>query len=122
MPSFASPVCPEWLSTPLILIWIILGSLAAFVWRKWSVDRLAIQVAISCVLVMSRLSLPTRTGTFAVFYEVFWPAACFGLFFVLPHLLVRFSRVSEKVLVLADSSIVALLTYVFAVLEYVPKL
>jgi hypothetical protein len=122
IPPSDAPVCPEWQATPLVLLWIILGSLAAAAWRKYSVDRLAIQVAISCVLVISRLSVPTRFGPFSGLYDVFWPVACFGLFFVTPHLLLRFSRVNESVLVLADSSVVALLTYVFAIHEYVPRL
>jgi hypothetical protein len=122
IPSFASPACPEWQSTPLVLLWIVLGSLAAFAWRKCSVDRLAIQVAISCVLVMSRLSVPTRNVPFGTAYDVFWPVLCFALFFVGPYLLVRFSRVNDSVLVLADSAVVALLTYIFAIHEYVPRL
>jgi hypothetical protein len=122
VPSYASPTWPEWQSTPLVLLWIVLGSLAAFALRKCTVNRLAIQVAISCVLVMSRLSVPTRTGPFGGAYDAFWPVACFGLFFVTPHLLVRFSRINDSVLVLADSAVVALLTYMFAIHEYVPKL
>ena len=119
VPSFASPACPEWLATPAVLLWIILGSLAAAAIRKCSVTRLAYQVAISCVLVMSRLSVPGRALDGA--YDVLWPAACFGLFFVTPHLLIRFSRVNHGVLMLADASVVALLTYVFAVQPYVPR-
>jgi hypothetical protein len=122
IPSYASPVCPEWQATPLVLLWIILGSLASFALRKCSVDRLAIQVAISCVLVLSRLSVPTRSVPFGTAYDVFWPVACFGLCFVTPHLFVRFFRVNESALVLADSSVVALLTYIFAIHEYVPRL
>jgi hypothetical protein len=122
IPSHASPASPEWQSTPLVLLWIILGSLAAFAWRKCSVDRLAIQVAISCVLVMTRIGFPTRSGPLGGAYDVFWPVACFGLFFVTPHLLVRFSRANDSVLVLADSAVVALLTHVFAIHEYVPRL
>jgi hypothetical protein len=122
VPSFASPACPEWQSTPLVLLWIVLGSLAAFALRKSSVDRLALQVALSCAIVMSRLSVSTRNSPFGDAYGVFWPVACFGLFFVIPHILVRFSRTRESVLVLADSAVVALLTYVFAIHEYVPSL
>ncbi len=120
VPSFATPECPEWLATPTVLLWIILGSLAVFAIRKCSVMRLAVQVAISCVLVISRISVQSQAFDGA--YHVVWPAACFGLFFVAPYLLVRFSRVNESVLVLADASAVALLAYVFALGPYVPKI
>jgi hypothetical protein len=114
--------CPEWQLTPLILLWILLGSLAAFAIRKCSVKRLAIAVALSCAIVISRLSVPTGIGIFVSVYGVYWPVACFGLFFVAPHLVVRFSRFNDSVLVLADSSVVALLTYFFAIMPYVPRL
>jgi hypothetical protein len=120
VPSFASPACPEWLATPAVLLWIILASLAGFAIRKCSVTRFAYQVAISCVLVMSRLGV--SGGALDGAYAALWPAVCFGLFFVTPHLLIRFSRANDGVLVLADASVVTLLTYVFALQPYVPML
>jgi hypothetical protein len=57
-----------------------------------------------------------------MYHEVLWPVACFGAFFVTPLLLWRFSRIGDSVLVLADSSVVALLAYLFAVQPYVPKM
>jgi hypothetical protein len=122
IPPLDAPACPEWLSTPLVLLWIVMGSLAVFAIRKFSVDRLAIQVALSCALVMSRLSVATGNSVLGNIYAFFWPVVCFGLFFVAPHLIIRFSRVNDSVLVLADSSVVALVTYVFAIEPYVPKL
>ena len=121
VPTYATPACPEWQATPLVLTWIVLGSLAVFAIRKSSVNRLAVQVAISCALVLTRISVPTRTGVFGGAYDVFWPAACFGLCFVLPHLLVRYHRLSNMVFILADSAIVALLVHIFA-LQHVPRL
>jgi hypothetical protein len=121
LPPLASPACPEWLSTPLVLLWIVMGSLAAFAIRKCSVDRLAIQVALSCAIVMSRLSVSTGNSVLGSAYAVFWPVICFGLFFVAPHLVMRFLRVNDSLLMLADSSVVALLTYVFAIEPYVPR-
>src|SRR4029077_4684940 len=62
VPPFAQPVCPEAYATPVMLLWIILGSLASFAWRRWSVTHLAAQVAVSCVLVMSRFWVPVGAG------------------------------------------------------------
>ena len=55
-------------------------------------------------------------------FDVFWPVACFGAFFVTPLLLCRFSRIGDSILVLADSTVVALLAYLFAVEPYIPKM
>jgi hypothetical protein len=123
LPSISGPRCPEVYATPAVLLWILLGSTATFAWRRCSVTRLAVQVAVSCVLVISRLRLPADDGMQGVglLLEVLWPLACFGAFFVTPLLLSRFSRVGDVVLVLADSSVVALVTYLFAVQPYVPR-
>ena len=122
IPMFASPVCPEVYATPVVLLWIILGSMGTFAWRGCSVNRLASQVAVSCVLVMSRSWVAVGLGVLGtgIYHESLWPVACFGTFFVAPLLLRRFSRIGDSVLVLADSSAVALLTYLFAVSPYVP--
>jgi hypothetical protein len=124
IPPFAAPVCPEFYATPAVLLWIILGSIATFAWRRCSVARLAAQVAVSCVLVMSRLWNPAGGGIPGVgmYHEVLWPVACFGAFFITPLQLYRFSRIGDSVLVVADSSVVALLAYVFASGPYVPKM
>jgi hypothetical protein len=122
IPPFAAAVCPEEYVTPVVLLWIILGSMAIFAWRRCSVTRLAAQVAISCVLVTSRLWVPAGAGVPGAGYDALWPVACFGAFFTTPLLLRRFSQVGESVLVLADSSVVALLTYLFAVQPYVPRM
>jgi hypothetical protein len=122
IPPFAAPVCPEVYATPLVLAWIILGSMATFAWRRGSVTRLAAQVAVSTMLVTSRLWAPTGAGVPGAGYDALWPVACFGAFFVVPLLLRRFSRIGDSVLVLADSAVVALLTYLFAVLPYVPRM
>ena len=123
IPPFSAPACPEVYATPAVLLWIFLGSTATFAWRRSSVTRLASQVAVSCVLVMSRLWSPAGAGLpgFSRFHEVLWPVACFGVFFVGPLLLRRFYRVGDWVLVLADSSVVALLAYLFAIEPYVPR-
>ena len=34
IPAFAAPVCPEAYATPAVLLWIILGSIATFAWRR----------------------------------------------------------------------------------------
>ena len=60
IPSYATPAYPEWLASPAVLLWIILGSLAVFAIRKCSLNRLAVQLTISCALVTSRLSVPGR--------------------------------------------------------------
>ena len=122
LPSYARPECPEEYSRLVVLFWIMLGSLAAFAIRKYSVTRLAAIVAISCVLVVSRLSVSMRTGDLGAAYAVFWPVACFGLFFVTPHLYIRRSGMNDRAFLLADSAVVALLTYLFAVEPYIPKL
>jgi hypothetical protein len=98
--------------------------MATFAWRLCSVTRLAAQIAVSSVLVMSRLWDPPGVGMTGagMYHEVLWPVACFGAFFVTPLLLWRFSRIGDSVLVLADSSVVALLAYLFAVQPYVPKM
>jgi hypothetical protein len=119
VPSWATPVCPEAYATPVVLLWVILGSMATYAWRLCSVTRFASQVAVTCVLVMSRLWLPSNP---IVPYEVLWPVAVFGVFLVTPLWLRRFSRISDSVLVLADSSVVALLTYYFALERYIPKM
>jgi hypothetical protein len=123
IPPFASPACPEFYATPAVLLWIILGATATFAWRRCSVTRLAAQVALSCLIVMSQRWIPAgvRVPGAGLFFEVFWPVACFGLFFVTPLLLRRFSRIGDPALLLADSSVVALLAYVFAVRAYIPK-
>jgi hypothetical protein len=121
VPAYATPACPEWQATPLVLTWIVLGSLAVFAIRKSTALRLAIQVAISCALVLTRISVPTRTGVFGGAYDAFWPAACFGVCFVLPYILVRYTRINNAVLILADSAAVALLVHIFA-LYHVPRL
>jgi hypothetical protein len=120
IPSFASPVSPEFVATPAVLLWIVLGSMATYAWRGPSVARLAAQVAISSVLVLSRLGVPAGIGGIA--YDVLWPAACFGAFFVLPLFLCRFSRIGDRALLVADSAAVALLTYHFAVRPYLPRM
>jgi hypothetical protein len=122
IPPLAAPVCPEEYATPVVLLWIILGSLATFAWRRCSVTRLAAQVAISCVLVTSRLWVPVGAGAPGAGSDALWPVACFGVFLVTPLLLRRFSPVGDSILVLADSSAVALLTYLFAVQPYVPRM
>jgi hypothetical protein len=124
VPKFTAPVCPEVYTTPAVLLWISLGSMASFAWRRCSVTRLAAQIAVSSVLVMSRLWVPPGAGVPGVglYYEVLWPVACFGACFVTPLLLCRFSRIGDSVLVLADSSVVALLAYLFAVQPYIPKM
>ena len=122
VPAYASPACPEEYARVAVLCWIMLGSLAAFAIRKYSLTRLAAVVAISCVLVVSRLSVPTRTGDLGLAYAVFWPAACFGLCFVTPHLLIRRTGPNDRALLLADAAVVALLAYFFAVEPYVPRL
>jgi hypothetical protein len=123
IPPTSAPICPEVYARMAVFLWIILGSTATFAWRRCSVTRLAAQVAVSCVLVMSRLWVPPGVGMpgIGLYYDVLWPVACFGVFFVTPFLLCRFSRIGDSVLVLADSSVVALLTYLFAVQPYVPK-
>jgi hypothetical protein len=120
IPPFAAPVCLEVYATPAVLLWIVLGSMATFGWRRCSVTRLAAQIAVYSVLVLSRLWNPPGAGVTGVgmYHEVFWPVACFGAFFVTPLLLRRFSRIGDSVLVLADSSVVALLAYLFAVEPY----
>ena len=122
VPTFATPAYPEEYALPVVIFWIISASLAAFAIRKYSVARLAAVVAISTVIVLSRLSVPTRTGVFGFVYAVFWPVACFGLCFVAPHLFIRRSGRNDSALLLADSAVVALLTYLFAVEPYVPKM
>jgi hypothetical protein len=123
IPAFASPICPEVYATPAVLLWIIFGSIATFAWRRCSVTRLASQVAVTCVLVMSRLWNPEGAliPGVGMYHEALWPAACVGAFLVTPLLPYRFSRIGDSVLVVADSSVVALLAYVFAVGPYVPK-
>jgi hypothetical protein len=88
------------------------------------VTRLAAQIAVSCVLVMSRLWNPAGVGLPGVgmYHEALWPVVCFGAFLVTPLLLYRFSRIGDSVLVVTDSSVVALLAYLFAVQPYVPKM
>ena len=100
IPAFAAPVCPEVYATPAVLFWIILGSMATFAWRRSSVTRLAAQIAVSSVLVMSRLWDLAGVGMPGVgmYREVFWPVACFGAFVVAPLLLRRFSRIGDSVL------------------------
>jgi hypothetical protein len=120
IPAFSSPLCPEFIATPAVLLWIVLGSLATYAWRGSSVTRLAAQVAISSVLVLSRLNLPGASA--GVASDVLWPVGCFGAFVVLPLLLWRFSRIGDRALVVADSAAVALLTYHFAVAPYVPRM
>lgn len=122
IPPSAAPVCPEVYATPVVLLWIILGSTAAFAWRRHSVARLAAHIAISCVLVMSRLWVPIGAGGRGGGFDVLWPVTCFGAFFVAPLLLRRFSRIGDSMLLVADSAVVALLTYLFAVEPYVPKM
>jgi hypothetical protein len=123
IPPFAAPFCPEVYATPAVLLWITLGSMATFAWRGHSVTRLAAQVALSSVLVMSQLWVRTFTGVLSAGYEVLWPVACFGTFFVTPLMLCRFSRIGDSVLhVLADSAVVALVTFLFVVQPYVPKM
>jgi hypothetical protein len=124
IPAFAAPVCPEAYATPAVLLWIILGSIATFAWRRCSVTRLAAQIAVSCVLVMSRLWNPAGVGVpgAGMYHEALWPVVCFGAFFVTPLLLYRFSRIGDSVLVFADSAVVALFAYLFAVQPYVPKM
>jgi hypothetical protein len=115
---YLSDSYPEWLASPAVLAWLILGSLTVFAIRKCSLTRLAIQLTISCALVASRLSLRGKALDGA--FDVMWPAACFGLFIAVPYLLVRSSRAGHPVLVLADAAAVALLTYLFAVHPCVP--
>jgi hypothetical protein len=122
IPLSAAPVCPEVYATPLVLLWTILGSMAAFAWRRHSVTCLAAQIAISCVLVMSRLWVPAGAGGRGEGFDVLWPVTCFGVFFVAPLLLRRYTRIGDSVLLVADSAVVALLTYLFAVEPYVPKI
>src|SRR5260370_33228471 len=55
IPPTSAPICPEVYASTAVLLWIILGSTATFAWRRCSVTCLAAQVAVSCVLVMSRL-------------------------------------------------------------------
>jgi hypothetical protein len=98
---------------------VILTSMATYAGRRSSVARLAAQIAISSVLVMSRLAVPASTGGMA--YAVLWPVACFGAFLVLPLFLWRFSGIGDRALLIADSAAVALLTYHFAVTPYVPR-
>jgi hypothetical protein len=57
-----------------------------------------------------------------MYHEALWPVVCFGAFFVTPLLLYRFSRISDSVLVFADSAVVALFAYLFAAQPYVPKM
>jgi cytochrome bd-type quinol oxidase subunit 2 len=122
IPSYESPVCPEEYAILAVLLWVVLGSLAAFAIRKYSLTQLAALVAISCVLVLSRLSVPTRTGALSAIYPIGWPIACFGLCIVAPYLLIRRSGTNNSALLLADSAVVALLTYVLAIEPYVPRL
>lgn len=121
IPASAAPVCPEVYATPVVLLWIILGSAAVFAWRRHSTTRLAAQVAITCVLVMSRPWFPAGAGGRGGGYDVLWPLACFGVFIVAPLLFCRFSRIGDSVLLLADAAAVALLTYLFAVDPYIPN-
>jgi hypothetical protein len=122
IPPSAAPVYAEVYVTPVVLLWIILGSTAVFAWRRHSVTRLAAHIAISCTLVLSRLWVPTGVGAGGEGFDVLWPATCFGVFFVAPLLLRRFSRIGDSVLTVADSAGVALLTYLFAVEPYVPMM
>ena len=91
IPAAALPVCPEVYATPVVLLWIFLGSMATFAWRGSSVNRLAAQIAVSCVLVMSRPWLAASLGVLGpgIYHESLWPVACFGIFFVAPLLLRR---------------------------------
>jgi hypothetical protein len=120
VPLYANPAYAETVTRPAVVLWTILGSLAAFAIRKCSVTRLAGQLAISCVLLTWRLSV--RRDTFDGAADVLWPVACFGFFFVAPHLLVRYSRANPRVLVLADATVVALSTYLFEIQPFVPKM
>lgn len=105
------------------MLWIILGSTAFFAWRGSSLARLAAQVAISCVLVTSRHWLTSAFGAtgYMIEHDVVWPLACFGVLIVIPLLLRRFTRAGDWVLLLVDSSAVALLANALAVQPYVPK-
>jgi hypothetical protein len=122
IPAFAVPACPEVYATPIVLLWVLLGSTATFALRRSSVTRLAAQVAVSSVLVMSRFWVPSSAAVVGDVYEVFWPLGCFGVFFVIPLFLRRFARFEYWAMLFADSAVVALLTYLSVVERYVPKM
>jgi hypothetical protein len=118
----STAACPEVYFTPAILLWIILGSMAVFAWRRCSVTRVAFQATVSCLLVMSRLWEPPGASSPGVglYYKVFWPVAGFAIFVVAPLWLRRFWGVSEWVLVLADAFVVAVLADLFVMQPFLP--
>jgi hypothetical protein len=120
IPTYGAPVFQEEYATTAVLFWMILGSLAFFAIRKTSVAQLASVFLLSCVLILSVLSV--RADNFDRIVPVLWPAAVFGLCFVTPHLLIRINRARDRALLLADAAIVALLTYQFALKPFVPQM
>lgn len=118
IPPTSTPVCPETSAIPAVVLWIVLGSTVIFAWRRCSIARLAAQVTISCVLVMSRFWIPSAIQEVL---DVLWPLACFGVFFVIPILLRHSTRFGDSVLIFADAAFVTLLAYVFVVNAYIPR-
>jgi hypothetical protein len=117
VPPFATPVCPEHIATPVVLLWIFLGSAATFALRRSGATRFAGHVAITSLLVTSRLWKPPFDG-----YEVIWPVLCFGIFGVTALLIRRFSRIGDSLSIFADSSLLAILVNLFIISENIPKL
>jgi uncharacterized membrane protein len=117
VPPFALPICAESIATPVVLLWVFLGSTATFALRRCSATRFAGQVAITSLLLTSRLWKPPFHG-----YEVTWPVLCFGIFCVTPLLLCRFSRIGDSLLILADSSLLAIMINVLVINDNIPKL
>lgn len=113
VPPFATPICPEQIATPVVLLWIFLGSAATFALRRCGATRFTGQVAMTSLLVTSRLWKPPFDG-----YEVI----CFGIFCVTPLLLRRFSRVGDSLLILVDSSLLAIITNMLMINENIPEL
>lgn len=124
IPPFSAPICPEVYATPGVLLWIVLASVATFAWRRSSVARLAAQIALSSLLVMLGLWRPSGLSSpnARLLYDVFWPVASFGVCVVAPMLIRRFADAGDSILLLPDSAGVALLTYVFAVEPFVPRM
>lgn len=116
VPAFASPLYPEEYATPAILVWIVLGSLAAWAWREASFDRLAAQVAFTALIVLA-WTLVRGSWTF----RMFGPLAGFGLLVVAPLICRRYGRgsrlagrIDRAALLLIDCAVTAMLVLLFA--------
>jgi hypothetical protein len=123
IPQTSVPACSAVYSIPAVLLALVLGSTASFAWRNLSITGLASEVALSGSLLIWRLWSPAADAflDLSEFHPVFWPVACFGLFFVTPLLLRRFYQAGDWVWPLVDSTAVAMLTYYFVIAAYVPR-